>query len=140
MGTDALGFWDDPPEVTEAVAAIAQAPVPVGSGDPSTSFEAALAAAGRAGSVRATVLGYLAGRGILGATNSEIEADLHLARPTGSNRRGDLERAGLCRATSRRRPTPTGSPAIVYEITSLGQRVAEHLAAQDAAQDQRGTP
>ena len=55
--------------------------------------------------------------------------DFELAELTGKaltsigKRRGELEKVGLVVATTIRRPSPSGSPAVVWRITPLGQKV-----------------
>lgn len=127
-------FDEAPPTVEEVLEDLAEASPPAAASDPWTSFAAAVAAAGGAGSQRRRVLALLWERGEHGATNTEIEASLGLERPSGSNRRGELEAAGLCRGSTATRPTPRGQPAIVYVITTLGQQVAEVIAAEEAQQ------
>jgi hypothetical protein len=127
-------FDEAPPTVEEVLEDLAEASPPAAASDPWTSFAAARHAAGGAGSQRRRVLMLLWEREARGATNTEIEAELGMNRPSGSNRRLELERAGLCRATTMHRPTPTGDAAVVYQITTLGQQVAEAIAAEEAQQ------
>lgn len=60
------------------------------------------------------------------ARHSAGLTDFELAEITGKpqtsigKRRGELVAAGLVVATLERRPSPTGSPAIVWRITPLG--------------------
>lgn len=53
--------------------------------------------------------------------------DFELADVTGTaqtsigKRRGELVKAGLVEATSERRPSPSGSPAVVWRLTGAGR-------------------
>lgn len=98
-------------------------------GQPPASWETAIALCGHGGNTRFRVLAHIVDTGTEGATNTEIEDALDLKRPSGSNRRLELEEAGLVMQDpdGRQRPTPTGQPATVYIATPLGVDVAHHL-------------
>jgi hypothetical protein len=98
------------------------------SGQPTSAWDTAVRIAGRTGTQRRLCLDYFVRVGERGATNIELEEALGLRRPSGSNRRLELEQAGLVHArTGLSRPTGTGAPAQVYAVTGLGLAVWNHL-------------
>lgn len=127
----------EPPVVAAARQVTTPTPGAVGETDPATSWDAAVAITGRTGSQRRRVLDLFASLPLTGATNTEIETALGMDRPSGSNRRGELETAGLVQKVRddngkvQTRPTSTGQPATVYRITTLGAQVAEYLLTDD---------
>lgn len=56
-----------------------------------------------------------------GLTDFELAALLGRQQTSVGKRRGELVNAGLIIATTRRRKSPSGSPAIVWQITPAGQ-------------------
>ena len=55
-----------------------------------------------------------------GLTDFELADLTDTAQTSIGKRRGELEKAQLIVATTTRRPAPSGKPATVYRITSLG--------------------
>lgn len=55
-----------------------------------------------------------------GLTDFELAELTETAQTSIGKRRGELEKAGLIVATTQRRPSPSGSQAIVWRITSRG--------------------
>lgn len=55
-----------------------------------------------------------------GLTDFELADLTGKAQTSVGKRRGELATAGLIVATTERRPSPSGSPAIVWRITPLG--------------------
>ena len=68
----------------------------------------------RVGSTRRAVYDHVASRGILGATDDEVETALGLAHQTASARRNGLVADGWLLDSGRRRPTRSGADAIVW--------------------------
>jgi hypothetical protein len=102
-------------------------PTPVHAEDPLTAWEASVAAALRAPSVRQRVLFALVDCGEHGATDWELSEELHILRTTAGKRRVELQRLGLCKRTEQRRLTGTASTAVVHRITEEGQAVAQQI-------------
>ena len=75
--------------------------------------------------LRLAVLGELVRAGAEGRTGVEVEANLNLRRPSGSSRLPELEGWGYVVATTRRRPTQSGRPATVWQVTQEGKRAYE---------------
>lgn len=102
--------------------------------DPITSHEAAASARPRAGTLRADALVALAAAGTAGLTDFELATKVSQlsGRPVGQTsigvRRKELTTAGYVTATDRRRPSTTGTPAIVWQITDRGALEAHRLA------------
>lgn len=59
-----------------------------------------------------------------GLTDFELAELTGRAQTSIGKRRGELTGAGLVTATERRRPSPSGSPAVVWQITDAGRRLA----------------
>ena len=57
-----------------------------------------------------------------GLTDFELADRTGKAQTSIGKRRGELAHAGLIVATTERRPSPSGSPAIVWRLTPLGYR------------------
>lgn len=57
-----------------------------------------------------------------GLTDFELAEHTGKAQTSIGKRRGELAHAGLIVATTERRPSPSGSPAIVWRLTPLGYR------------------
>lgn len=79
-----------------------------------TSFEAASRIKEKALPLREVVFGYIASRGIAGATDDEIEQALEMRHQTASARRRELVLKGRVLDGGERRPTRSGSRAIVW--------------------------
>lgn len=94
--------------------------------DPDTSHEAARRAQVRAGTnrARALVAHWIHHAGL---TDFELADICHSGQTSIGKRRGELVRLGLVEATTGRRPSPTGSPAVVWRITPDGMTEAERL-------------
>lgn len=92
--------------------------------DHDTSRRAAWDNAPRSGSQRARVLLSLAHRA---STDYELERLLNMKRPSPGNRRGELVTGGFVVDSGQRRPTDTGSLAIVWEVTDKGAAAAQAL-------------
>lgn len=96
--------------------------------DPVTSHQAAAAVAPRAGTTRARALVALAAAGHRGLTDFELAARTGLGQTSVGVRRKELRDAGLVTATDERRPSPSGTPALVWRITDRGALEARRLA------------
>lgn len=98
-------------------------------GQPEAAWTSAVALCGYGANTRYKVLCYIGAQGADGATNVELEAALELKRPSGSNRRLELQEAGLVAQDPRKRTRATegGQQATVYVITALGQAVIDHI-------------
>lgn len=83
-------------------------------GDPATSHQAAEKAAPRAKTNREIALRILK-ESPGGLTDFELSARSGIAQTSIGVRRGELVKQGLVRATKKRRPSPSGSPSIVWE-------------------------
>lgn len=64
-----------------------------------------------------------------GLTDFELAEHTGTAQTSIGKRRGELAHAGLIVATTERRPSPSGSPAIVWRLTPLGYRYYTEAAA-----------
>ena len=82
--------------------------------DPDTSHRAARTTRPNAGTNRAVALDVLQ-RWPAGLTDFELAEITGLQQTSIGKRRGELRDAGLVRDTGRRRPSPSGSPSIVWE-------------------------
>ena len=85
--------------------------------DPETSHQAARDAAPNAGTNRALALATLQAALPDGLTDFELAELTGVAQTSIGVRRKELERAGLVVATIDRRPSPSGSAAIVWKAT-----------------------
>ena len=99
--------------------------------DPATSHEAA-ARVNPAGT-RARALLALNASGHRGLTDFERAARTGLGQTSVGKRRLDLLRAGMVEPTGERRPSPTGTPALVFRITETGAREARRVASEREA-------
>lgn len=82
--------------------------------DPDTSHHAARATRGNAPTNRAIALDTLR-RFPAGLTDFELAEITGLQQTSIGKRRGELRDAGLVRDSGQRRPSPSGSPSIVWE-------------------------
>lgn len=82
--------------------------------DPETSHQAARRAATNAATNRARVLDFLRSRGALGATDFETADAVGSQQTSAGKRRGELRDAGLVEDSGVCRPSPSGSPSIVW--------------------------
>lgn len=129
--SDTLSLFDEPkpaPSILERWLAEGS-PSPVHAGDPETARQAARDAAKRAPILRERALVELAAAGDDGLTDWELSLSLDVLRTTAGKRRGDLVAADLVEQTSDRRPTDTGSLAVVWRITESGKQAAAALTA-----------
>jgi hypothetical protein len=62
-----------------------------------------------------------------GLTDFQLATLVDRKQTSAGKRRGELRDKRLIEATALRRPSDTGSPAIVWRITPLGRRVVETL-------------
>ncbi len=90
---------------------------------PETSVIAARRALGRSGNCRRQILYALR---FSPMTDEEMQLFLRMSANTQRPRRIELLRAGLLAYTDERRPTLSGSPSIVWEITPLGRLAMTH--------------
>lgn len=60
-----------------------------------------------------------------GLTDFELANLVDRKQTSAGKRRGELRDKGLIEATALRRPSDTGSSAIVWRITALGNRIVE---------------
>jgi len=74
--------------------------------------------------IRNILLKLLYEAGDDGLTDSELATRTGASKNHVPTRRRDLELNGLCRKTGNRRPTDTGTTAIVHVITDKGQQYA----------------
>ncbi len=81
-----------------------------------TSSVAAAQIEPKAATLRAKVLEFIAGRGIAGATDEEVQAALQMDANTERPRRYELVGDGLVRDSGMRRKTTSGRPAAVWII------------------------
>lgn len=86
--------------------------------DPNTSWQAARRAATKAESNRAYALRVLRNHGEDGCTDFELSAITGVQATSIGVRRKELCRAGLVVDSGRRRPSPSGSLAIVWKAVS----------------------
>lgn len=84
--------------------------------DPETSHQAAASVAPRAKRDRDRVYEALKAAGEDGLSDFELGAIVSLKQTSAGKRRGELRDAGLVVATEMRRPSDTGSPAIVWRV------------------------
>lgn len=87
--------------------------------DPETSHQAAERASSGASTNRALALEALRKAGRAGLTDFELASLTGIAQTSIGVRRGELVRQGLVAATPMRRPSPSGSPAIVWAYSVL---------------------
>jgi hypothetical protein len=84
--------------------------------DPDTSHEAARRAVKLAPTLRARCLAELTRAGARGLTDFELADNVHSQQTSAGKRRHELYRAGLVVKSDERRPSPSGSPAIVWKV------------------------
>ena len=97
--------------------------------DPDTSWTAALARlSGKATDRRTALHAHANARD--GLTDFELACLMERQQTSAGKRRGELRDLELVFDTGRRRPAPSGSPAIVWRITELGRRVHYWLLAE----------
>ena len=82
-----------------------------------TSREAARQIAGDVNALQRRVLDVLKRFGAFGCTDRELENATGLIGSTLRPRRCELREKGLIRDSGKRRPTPSGRPAIVWVVT-----------------------
>lgn len=92
---------------------------------------AALTNYNTSGKQRRAVLKALVEAGDEGMTDQQHEAN-GILRTSAGKRRLELEEMGLVESTAERRPTDTGSPAIVFKVTPAGIRSWMLVAGDDA--------
>lgn len=92
--------------------------------DPQTAHQAAEHAAMRAGTMRALALRELAAAGDRGLTDFELAHRTRSQQTSIGKRRGELVRMGLVESAGSTRPSPSGSPAMVWRVTVAGVRAA----------------
>lgn len=85
-------------------------------GDPDTSVEPSQQRMSK-GRLKALACHYLHPDGL---TDFELAELIDSQQTSAGVRRKELERAGLVVATTKRRPSPSGKPVIVWRITSQG--------------------
>jgi hypothetical protein len=90
--------------------------------DPSTSHGAAEENRPRRSKHRQLVLDALVRAGQHGLTDFELGAIVGLQPTSCGKRRLDLQRDGLVEPTGDRRPSPTGTPALVWRASVEGWR------------------
>jgi hypothetical protein len=74
-----------------------------------------------------------------GLTDYETAQRCHLARPhIAGNRRKELQTLGLVERTDERRPTDTGSTAVVWKITEAGRELAAAMRDEERAEQTGG--
>lgn len=91
-----------------------------------TEFLAAALVMPRTGTDRLKVLNYLGERGDEGATDEEISLGLRMRLYTAAPRRYELAQGGWAQDSGLRRPTTTGSAAIVWVLTVQGRQEWAH--------------
>jgi hypothetical protein len=94
--------------------------------DPDTSVHAATVAAVNAGTNRALALRVHAAHPD-GLTDFELAEITGVQQTSCGKRRGELVRMGMVARTDQRRPSPSGTPAVVWQITPGGAIAAEAL-------------
>jgi hypothetical protein len=87
---------------------------------PETEREAALAVYPRTGTARRRVLDAIALAGDRGMTDEELSLSLELRLYTAAPRRHELLEDGWVEDSQQRRPTTTGSLAVVWKLTPAG--------------------
>lgn len=115
------------PIETARAALLNAKPTPVHRHDPETAWLASVAAALRASGLRQRALIELTAAGDYGCTDWELSCALGSLRTTAGKRRKELQDAGLCERTDRRRMTDTGTSAVVWRVSDLGRQVASAL-------------
>ena len=88
-----------------------------------TSEAAAIRALRRADSDKRRVAYAVLATGEVGRTCDELEVELGLAHQSASARVRDLRGEGVLEDSGRRRPTRTGTPAIVLVVTAEARRL-----------------
>jgi hypothetical protein len=96
--------------------------------DPDTSASAAALNATHRVRDRDRCLQALYRAGMHGATDFELETATGIKQTSCGKRRLELLREGLVERTDERRPSPTGSPAVVWRLTIDGRFRAEAAA------------
>lgn len=89
--------------------------------DPDTSREAAAVNKPRAATHRTLALQVLRAHPG-GLTDFELAALTGLAQTSVGKRRGELRDVGFVADSGKRRPSPSGSPAIVWQVTEYGRQ------------------
>lgn len=82
--------------------------------NPSTSKEAASSVRGRINDLQEQVLAFLQRRGVVGATDEEMQRGIPMLANTQRPRRRELVLDGLVQDSEKRRETSTGKAAIVW--------------------------
>jgi hypothetical protein len=82
-----------------------------------TSQAAAASIASVANAARGKILAFIAGRGVYGATDQEIAADLAMLSDSARARRCELRDRGDIVDSGYQRPTPSGRAATVWVAT-----------------------
>jgi hypothetical protein len=99
--------------------------VPVGPNvrltDPDTSLAAGAQARITAGTLRAWALSCLGQAGDVGLTDFELADWTGRQQTSIGKRRGELRDAGYVEDSGKRRPAPSGAPAIVWQLTPAGE-------------------
>lgn len=90
--------------------------------DPGTSHQAAQRASTRAATDRALVL-RIHQQYTSGLTDFELAEIAGRQQTSLGVRRGELRKAGLIVDSGHKRPSPSGSPAVVWQITDTGREV-----------------
>lgn len=91
-------------------------------GAPETSRMAAKRIAGHAAKQRADVLAAIAKAGTFGASDAEIEQATGIRAQSISPRRGELRTLGAIVYSGKRRPTPSGCPAMVWVLSEFAPK------------------
>jgi len=86
-----------------------------------TSAAAADAIWGRSGSIRRTIFEHLSRKGMFGATDQEMEKELHIEGNSLRPSRLTLERDGLIMDTQTTRPNLKGHQCIVWRVSEAEQ-------------------
>ena len=89
---------------------------------PETERAAAISVYPRTGTARRAVLDAIAAAGDRGMTDEEVALKCRLRLYTAAPRRNELVRDGWARDSDERRPTTTGTPAVVWVLTDEGRR------------------
>jgi hypothetical protein len=109
--------------IYDALEAPAVAAPAVRAADPDTCATAAVRAAANAGTNRALALRVHASHPA-GLTDFELADLTGVPQTSIGKRRGELVTLGLVERTAARRPSPSGSPAIVWRVTADGFKAA----------------
>ena len=104
-----LNLFDTEPTTAAAVPSRSNAKV--------TSYAASVAMLPHAGTLRRRILGHLVARGILGATDGEIQEALQLKGSTERPRRKELQDGGFVEDSGLIRLTDSGRAAVVWRAT-----------------------